>query len=45
MMTRSIKDITFNTDMAALDFELSRDEETFLQLIGLDMFVTMGDFE
>ena len=31
--------------MTALDFELGREEKTFLQLIGLDMFVTMGDFE
>ena len=45
VMTRSIKDITFNNNMAALDFQPSRKEETFLQLIRLEMFVTMRDFE
>jgi hypothetical protein len=40
VMTRSIQDITFSTEMVALDFEPNRQEETFLQLIGLDKFVT-----
>ena len=44
-MTRSIADITFSTDMAALDYEPSREEETFLQLIGLDRFITKVTWE
>ena len=31
--------------MAALDFEPSREEETFLQLIGLDRFITRVTWE
>ena len=45
VMTRSIDEIVFNTDMAALDYEPSREEETFLQLIGLDRFVTRVTWE
>lgn len=39
-MARSVENIVFNTKMGALDYESSREEETFLQLIGLDIFVT-----
>ena len=45
VMTRSIKDITFSTNVTALDFKPNREQESFLQLIRLDMFVTMEDFE
>jgi hypothetical protein len=44
-MARSIADITFSTDMGALDYEPSREEETFLQLIGLDRFITRVTWE
>ena len=44
-MTRSIGDITFNTDMAALDFKPTHHEEIFLLLIGLDRFVTRVTWE
>ena len=44
-MTRSVDDIVFSTKMSALDFEPSRQEETFLQLIGLDRFVTRVTWE
>lgn len=37
---RAIKDVIFSSEMAALDFEPTREDETFLQLIGLDRFVT-----
>ena len=42
---RAIDDILFGTEMGAQDFEPSRQEETFLQLIGLDRFVTRGTWE
>ena len=45
VMTRSVEDIVFSTEMAALDFEPSRAEETFLQLIGLDRFITKVTWE
>ena len=45
VMTRSITDIVFSTEMGALDYEPSREEETFLQLIGLDRFVTRVTWE
>ena len=44
-MTRSVDDIVFSTEMSALDFEPSRQEETFLQLTGLDRFVTRVTWE
>jgi hypothetical protein len=44
-MTRSVENIVFCTEMAALDFEPSREEETFLQLIGLDRFITRVTWE
>lgn len=42
---RAVEDIVFGTEMGALDFEPSRQEETFLQLIGLDRFVTRVTWE
>ena len=39
---RVVEDVVFITKMTALDFESTREEETFLQLIGLDRFVTRG---
>ena len=45
VMTRSIDEIVFSTDMAALDFEPNREEETFLQIIGLDRFITRVTWE
>jgi hypothetical protein len=42
---RAVEDIVFSTDMAALDFEPSREEETFLQIIGLDRFLTRVTWE
>ena len=42
---RAIEDVIFSTEMAVLDFEPSREEKTFLQLIGLDMFVTRVTWE
>ena len=44
-MIRSIKNITFNTKMAALHFDPKRKDENFLQLIGLDRFVTRVTWE
>ena len=44
-MTRSAADISFSTDMAALDYEPNREEETFLQFIGLDRFITRFTWE
>lgn len=44
-MTRSIKDITFSIKIAPLGFEPNREEKTFLQLIGLDRFVTRVTWE
>lgn len=44
-MARSMQDITFSIEMAALDFEPNWEEETFLQLIGLDRFVTRVTWE
>ena len=44
-MTRSIHEIIFSTDMAAMDYEPTREEETFLQLIGLDRFITRVTWE
>lgn len=40
VMTRSVEDIVFSTEMSALDFQPSREEESLLQLIGLDRFIT-----
>ena len=37
---RAVEDIVFSTEMAALDFKPTLEEEIFLQLIGLDRFVT-----
>ena len=37
---RAIEDVVFSTEMATLDFEPTLQEETFLQLIGLDRFIT-----
>ena len=37
---RAVEDVVFSTEMAALDFKPTLEEETFLQLIGLDRFVT-----
>ena len=37
---RAVEHVVFSTEMAALDFEPTREEEIFLQLIGLDRFVT-----
>ena len=37
---RAVEDVVFSTKMTSLDFEPTREEETFLQLIGLDKFVT-----
>lgn len=45
VMTRSTAYITFSINMAALDFEPSREEETFLRLIGLDRFVIIVTWE
>ena len=45
VMTRSVENIVFSTEMAALDFEPTREEETFLQLIGLDRFITRVTWE
>jgi hypothetical protein len=45
VMARSITNIVFSTEMGALDFEPSREEETFLQLIGLDRFLTRVTWE
>ena len=42
---RAVEDIIFSTDMAALDFQPSREEETFLQIIGLDRFLTRVTWE
>lgn len=42
---RAIEDVVFSTEMAALDFEPTREEETFLQLIGLDRFITRVTWE
>lgn len=42
---RAIDDIVFSAEMAALDFEPSYTQETFLQLMGLDRFVTRGTWE
>ena len=42
---RAVDDIVFSTEMSAMDFEPSRKEETFLQLIGLDRFVTRVTWE
>ena len=44
-MARSVEDIVFSTEMGALDYEPTREEETFLQLIGLDRFVTRVSWE
>lgn len=44
-MIRSVKKITFSTEMAELDYEPNRQEETFLQLIGLDRFVSRVSWE
>jgi hypothetical protein len=44
-MTRSIVEIVFSTEMVALDFEPNLVEEMFLQLIGLDRFVTEVTWE
>jgi hypothetical protein len=44
-MARSVENIVFCTEMAALDFEPTREEETFLQLIGLDRFITRVTWE
>jgi hypothetical protein len=45
VMTRSVEDIVLSTEMATLDFEPSREEETFLQLIGLNRFITKVTWE
>lgn len=45
VMTRSVADITFSTNMVVLDFEPSREEKTFLQLIGLYRFITRVTWE
>lgn len=37
---RAVEDVVFSTKMTSLDFEPTREEEIFLQLIGLDKFVT-----
>lgn len=37
---RAVEDVVFSTKMTSLDFEPTREEKTFLQLIGLDKFVT-----
>jgi hypothetical protein len=42
---RAIEDVVFSTEMATLDFEPTREEETFLQLIGLDRFITRVTWE
>jgi hypothetical protein len=42
---RAVEDVVFNTEMAALDFEPTREEKTFLQLIGLYRFVTRMTWE
>jgi hypothetical protein len=42
---RAVEDVVFSIEMAALDFEPTREEETFLQLIGLDRFVTRVTWE
>ena len=40
VVTKTVEYIVFYTKQAALDFEPSREEKTFLQLIGLDMLIT-----
>ena len=42
---RSVNEITFSTEMAALNYEPNRHEKTFLQLIDLDMFVSRVSWE
>lgn len=42
---RAVEDVVFSTEMAALDFEPTREEETFMQLIGLYRFVTRMTWE
>jgi hypothetical protein len=42
---RPVEDVIFSVEMAALDFEPTREEDTFLQLIGLDRFVTPVTWE
>ena len=37
---RAFENVVFSTEMATLDFKPTREEEIFLQLIGLDRFVT-----
>ena len=37
---RDIEDVVFSTEMAALDFRPTLQEETLLQLVGLDRFIT-----
>lgn len=44
-MARSVENIVFSTKMGALDYESSREEETFSQFIGLDIFVTRVSWE
>ena len=44
-MARSVEDIVLSTEMAAMDYEPTREEETFLQLIGLDRFITRVTWE
>ena len=42
---RPIDDVIFSAEIAAMDFRPTRAEETFLQLIGLDRFVTRVTWE
>ena len=42
---RAAKDVVFSTKMVALDFELTREEETFPQLVGLDILVVRVAWE
>lgn len=42
---RAVEDVVFSTEMAALDYEPTHEEETFLHLIGLDRFITRVTWE
>ena len=42
---RAAEDVVFSTKMVALDFELTREEETFPQLVGLDRLVVRVAWE
>lgn len=44
-LRRAVEDVVFSIEMSTMDCEPSREEETFLQLIWLDRFITKVQWE